>query len=176
MLDMSRLESGELALHRDWTPIDEPIGAALGRLEGQLGGRDVTVQIAPNLPLVALDAVLMEQLLMNLVENAVKYTPPGTPLTIQVTREGDAIVLEVLDRGVGIADEVLPRIFDKFVRAGGPPGTQGVGLGLAICRAVAQAHGGTISAGPRPGGGAAFRVTLPIGGAAPPVPAEDEPE
>ncbi len=175
LLDMSRLESGELVLHRDWTPIDEPIGAALGRLEGQLGGRDVEVQIAPGLPLVALDAILMEQLLMNLLENAVKYTPPGTPITIQVTREGDAIVLAVLDRGPGVAEEALPRIFDKFVRAGGPPGTQGVGLGLAICRAVAQAHGGSITAGQRPGGVAVFRVTLPIGGAAPPVPPEDDP-
>ncbi len=174
LLDMSRLESGEIALHRDWTPIDEPIGAALGRLEAQLEGRELTVRIEPGLPLVALDAVLMEQLLMNLLENAVKYTPPGSPLAIQVMREGDAIVLEVLDRGPGLAAEVVPRIFDKFVRASGPPGSQGVGLGLAICRAVAQAHGGTISAGPRPGGGAAYRVTLPIGGAAPPVPAEDE--
>lgn len=176
LLDMSRLESGELVLAREWTPIDEPIGAALGRLEGRLAGRAVDVQIEPGLPLVALDAVLMEQMLTNLLENVTKYTPPGTPITVHAAREGESIVLEILDRGPGIADEALPRIFDKFVRAGGPPGTQGVGLGLAICRAVAEAHGGTITAGKRPGGGAVFRVTLPIGGVAPPIPAEEESE
>ena len=175
LLDMSRLESGELVLRREWTPIEEPIGAALDRLEGQLAGREVDVQVEPGLPLVALDALLMEQLLMNLLENTMKYTPPGTPITITATRDGESIALELLDRGPGIPDDALPRIFDKFVRAGGPPGMQGVGLGLAICRAVAEAHGGSITAGKRPGGGAVFRVTLPIGGEAPSVPAE-EPE
>jgi two-component system sensor histidine kinase KdpD len=174
LLDMSRLESGELVLHREWTPIEEPIGAALGRLEGRLAGRPVNLQIEPGLPLIALDVVLIEQLLLNLLENALKYTPPGTALTVQAMRDGEAIVLEILDRGVGIPEEALARIFDKFVRGGGPPGTQGVGLGLAICRAVAEAHGGSITAGNRPGGGAVFRVTLPIGGAAPPVPSEDD--
>ncbi|MBL8972411.1 MAG: sensor histidine kinase KdpD [Myxococcales bacterium] len=176
LLDMSRLESGELVLQREWTPIEEPIGAALDRLEGRLAGREVEVQIEPGLPLVALDALLMEQLLMNLLENAIKYTPPGTPLTVTAARDGDSVVLELLDRGPGIPADALPRIFDKFVRAGGPPGTQGVGLGLAICRAVAEAHGGGITAGARPGGGAVFRVTLPIGGEAPAVPAEEASE
>jgi len=175
LLDMSRLESGELVLQREWTPIEEPIGAALDRLEGQLAGREVDVHVEPGLPLVALDALLMEQLLMNLLENTMKYTPPGTPITITATRDGESIALELLDRGPGIPEDALPRIFDKFVRAGGPPGMQGVGLGLAICRAVAEAHGGSITAGKRPGGGAVFRVTLPIGGEAPSVPAE-EPE
>ena len=174
VLDMSRLESGELVLRREWTPIEEPIGAALGRLEGRLAGRPVDLHIEPGLPLVALDVVLIEQLLVNLLENALKYTPPGTALAVHATRDGEGIVLEILDRGAGIPEEALPRIFDKFVRAGGPPGTQGVGLGLAICRAVAEAHGGVIAASNRPGGGAVFRVTLPIGGAAPPVPSEDE--
>lgn len=175
LLDMSRLESGELVLHREWTPIEEPIGGALGRLEAQLAGRHVEVRLEPCLPLIALDVVLIEQLLLNLLENALKYTTPGMALTVHAYREGDTLVLAVLDRGAGIPDEVLPRIFDKFVRGGGPPGTQGVGLGLAICRAVAEAHGGSITAGNRPGGGAVFRVTLPIGGAPPPVPSEDEP-
>jgi len=176
LLDMSRLESGELVLHREWTPIEEPIGGALGRLEARLAGRQVNLQIEPGLPLIALDVVLVEQLLLNLLENALKYTPPGTALSVLARREDEAIVLEIQDRGPGIPEQALPRIFDKFVRAGGPPGTQGVGLGLAICRAVAEAHGGSITASNQPGGGAVFRVTLPIGGAAPPVPSEEDPD
>jgi len=173
LLDMTRLESGALAVKRQWMPLEEIVGSALTRLESQLDGRPVRTDLPADLPLVSADAVLLEQVFVNLLENAAKYTPPGSPVEIIArapTGDG-AISIEVADRGPGIAAGDEARLFDKFFR-GPQAGSSGAGLGLAICRGVISAHGGTITAANRPGGGAAFRMTLPIVGTPPPAPSD----
>lgn len=162
LLHMTRLETQGVALRREWTPLEDPIGAAMTRLERALAGHIVNVSLAPDLPPVLLDEVLFEHLMLNLLENAAKYTPPGSAIDVSARVEGANMVVEVADRGAGIPAGQEERIFDKFVRAGaGREG--GFGLGLAICRAIASAHGGTIIASNRPQGGAIFRVALPLG-------------
>jgi len=172
LLDMTRLESGALVVKRQWMPLEEIVGAALTRMESQLDGRPVRTDLPADLPLVSADAVLLEQVFVNLLENAAKYTPPGSPVEI-VALAGDpgAIAIEVADRGPGIAAGHETRLFDKFFR-GPQAGSSGAGLGLAICRGVVGAHGGTIIAANRPGGGAVFRMTLPIVGSPPPAPSD----
>ncbi len=173
LLDMTRLESGTLTLHKEWTPIDEPIGSALGRLEALLGDRVVRVAIAPELSLVLLDPILFEQLLVNLLENANKYGGDG-PIEVRAQRRGESVVLEIADHGPGIPAGSEERIFEKFYRVTQGGRTGGVGLGLAICRAIATAHGGTIEAVNAASGGAVFRTIFPVGGTPPPLPAEAE--
>jgi two-component system sensor histidine kinase KdpD len=127
------------------------------------------------LPLLSVDPVLLEQVIVNLLENAAKYTPAGTPLDIGARMEGNEVVIDVADRGAGMPPESLEKVFDKFHR-GQHVGVGGVGLGLPICRGIVQAHGGTIRAHAHPGGGALFRVVLPVRGGAPssaPEPAAD---
>jgi len=162
LLDMTRLESG-VELRRDLYPLEEIVGAALQRLESQLSRRRVMTDLPDNLPLVSADDVLLGQLLVNLLENATKYTPEGTPIEVVAESSGDAITLEVRDRGPGFAPQEEQRVFEKFYR-GRSDCARGAGLGLAICQAIAQVHGGTIEAFNRAGGGAVFRIRLPLGG------------
>ncbi len=171
LLDMTRVESGGLVVHREWVPLEELVGAAQTRLERALAGRAVTTTLPADLPLVSVDPVLFEQVFVNLLENATKYTPTGSPLDIGARVEGHEVVIEVADRGPGIPPEALESVFDKFYR-GPHVGVGGVGLGLPICRGIVQAHGGTMRAHPRPGAGAVFRITLPILGRAPSLPPE----
>src|SRR5262245_15199170 len=161
LLDMTRLESGGLEPKREWFPLDEIVGAVLTRLEKQLAGRDIRSELPPDLPLVFGDPLLLEQLVLNLVENAARHTPPGTPIEIRARAADGALELEIADRGAGIAAGDERRIFEKLQR-GVRAGAGGVGLGLAICRGIAAAHGGSIHAGNRPGGGAVFRLLLPL--------------
>jgi two-component system sensor histidine kinase KdpD len=160
LLDMTRFESGAVELRRDFYPLEEIVGAALQRLERQLEGREVRAVVPGDLPPVYGDDVLLGQVVLNLIENALKYTPKGTPLEVEARAEGDGVVLEIRDRGPGIAEGEEQRIFEKFYRAGGK-GVRGAGLGLAICRAIVQAHQGSIEAVNREGGGAVFRMRLP---------------
>lgn len=164
LLDMTRLESG-VELRRDLYPLEEIVGAALQRMEQPLAHRIVTTHLPDHLPLVSVDDVLLGQLLVNLLENAVKYTPEGTPIEVAADSTAEAVTLEVRDRGAGFAPEEEQRIFEKFYR-GRSDGTRGAGLGLAICRAITEAHRGTIEAFNRTGGGAVFRVRLPLSGGA----------
>jgi two-component system sensor histidine kinase KdpD len=166
LVDMTRLESGAVTLKREWLPLDEVVGAALTRLEGALGSRPIRTKVPADLPLVSLDAVLMEQLLVNLLENALKYTPAGTEIEIAAAVTGAGLELEVSDRGRGIPPGDEERIFERFYRQSAA-GVPGVGLGLAICRAIARAHGGTLRAHNRPGGGATFRLVVPLVGSPP---------
>jgi two-component system sensor histidine kinase KdpD len=160
LLDMTRLQSG-VELRRDLYPLEELVGSALQRLEPQLSGRQVTVDLPDNLPFVSVDDVLIGQLLVNIIENATKYSAAGTPIEVAAQASSDAVTLEVRDRGSGFAPEDEQRIFEKFYR-GRSDSARGAGLGLAICRAIVEAHGGHISAFNRMDGGAVFRIVLPL--------------
>src|SRR5262249_60051619 len=164
LLEMTRLESGAVTIRKEPQPLDGILGAALKRLEGPLRDRRVQVQFPPDLPLVPIDGQLIEQLFLNLLDNAVRYTPPESPIDISASASLSAVVVELADRRPGFDGIDEKRIFDKFYR-GRPSGPHGVGLGLAICRAIVETHGGTIEAENRPGGGALFRFTLPLDGA-----------
>ena len=161
LLDITRLESGAVRLQKEWHPFEEIVGAALTRLESRLNGHQVRTKFHPDLPLVLLDGVLMEQVLINLLENALKYAPPSTAIELSATVSDHQLVFEIADRGPGIPPGDEQRIFDKFYRAG-PAREGGVGLGLTICRGIIEAHGGRIWVEKSPGGGALFRFTLPI--------------
>ena len=173
---MTRLESGALQVRKEWHLLEEIVGATLERLEPRLEGRRVQVTIPEQAGLVPLDDVLVEQALFNLVENAVKHTPAGTPIEIRADVDGGEATVEVADRGPGIRAGDEQRVFEKFYRAreGGAPG--GIGLGLTIARGIVEAHGGSMTAANREGGGAVFRLTLPVEGTPPTIePEEQEP-
>jgi two-component system sensor histidine kinase KdpD len=160
LLDMTRFESGGVELRRDLYPLEEIVGTVLQRMEPQLEGRAVTTELAENLPMVFVDDVLLGQVLWNLLENAAKYTPPGTPIEVAAFEQEGAVIIEVLDRGPGIPPGEEELIFEKFYR-GNSKNVRGAGLGLPICRAIIQAHRGTIQALTRDGGGTTFRISLP---------------
>ena len=163
LLDMARLESGAVQLNRQWQPLEEVIGSALAACAPILTVRHVSVDLADDLPLVHLDASLIERVLVNVLENASKYTPEGTPIEIRAHAESDDIVLRIDDHGPGLPHGREEAIFEKFERGRRESATPGVGLGLAICRAIMQAHGGTIRGESRKDGGASFIITLPRG-------------
>jgi len=165
LLEMTRLESGALQLRKEWHPLEEVIGAALGRLGKELADRRVDTRVPPDLPLVPIDDVLIEQVLVNLLDNAVKYTPGGSPIRIIATSTGEAITVEVADHGPGLPRGEEDKVFEKFYR--GMPGGRGAGLGLAICQGIIKAHGGNIWAQNLPEGGVAFLFTLPLAGKPP---------
>jgi len=175
LLEMTRLEAGALAIRKEWYPLDEIIGSVLRRMKRQLADRTVDIHLPPNLPLVPLDQLLIEQVLVNLIENAVKYTPRDSPIEISAAPQDGAVMVQIADRGPGIAQEELAVIFDKFYRSSGVPGPEGVGLGLAICRGIIDLHGGRIWAERRDGGGTAFRFTLPLEGTPPKIEMEETP-
>jgi len=159
LLDMTRL-SGSVALHRELVPMEDIIGTALLRLETRLEGRSVTTAFPEDLPPISVDEVLWGQLVLNLVENAIKHTPAGTPIELAAGTTERDIWMDVRDRGPGFDPNEQQHIFEKFYR-GQRTRASGAGLGLAICQAIAQAHGGSIEASNRMGGGASVRVRLP---------------
>ncbi len=162
VLDLTKLESGTLQVHKDDAlPIEEPLSSALARVEKHLADRPVSTQIVPDLPMIPMDATLIEQVLMNLLDNALKYTPAGSPIDIRAFLEDHAVVVEVADRGPGLPGDDPDQLFEKFYR-GDQQGREGFGLGLTICRGIIKAHGGEIHAQQRPGGGARFWFTLPV--------------
>jgi two-component system, OmpR family, sensor histidine kinase KdpD len=170
LLDMTRLESGGAALTKEWQSVQEIIGAALHYEDRRLRGREVTADIPQDLAMVQMDAVGIEQVLVNLIDNAVEHTPPGTAIEISARDRDGEVVIEVADEGCGLPENSGQRVFEKFFRAGSMNGSShGIGLGLAICKAIVDAHGGKISAGNRAGGGAVFRFTLPRTGVPPMV-------
>jgi len=151
---------------REWVPLDEVIGSALTRLETRLADRSVKVSIAADVPLVLVDPVLLEQVFVNLLENAEKYTPRASPIEVHVHREGDRVEIEVSDRGPGLPPGAETQVFEKFFR-GPHQGVSGAGLGLPICKGIVEAHGGAIRARNRPEGGATFHIVIPSGGTPP---------
>ncbi len=162
LLHMTRLSSGKVSIDRQWHPADEVVGSALSRLDRQLAKRPIEIDIDEQLPMLHVDAVLFEQLLVNLVDNATKYSPSGTPITVSAHDTKQGMEIEVADEGRGFAVGDEARVFELFYRgAEAKPDQRGTGIGLAICRAIAEVHGGRIEAHNRPGRGAVVRVTLP---------------
>ncbi len=162
VLELMRFEAGEVKLRRDWQTVDDLIGAALGRMDSLLVGRPVKLHLPADLPAVQVDAALITQLLANLLENAVKHTPAGTGISITAALEQQNLLLRIDDEGRGLPPGDPERLFIKFQRGRDEGNTGGAGLGLAICRAIVQAHGGSISAMQLPQGGARFEVSLPL--------------
>jgi two-component system sensor histidine kinase KdpD len=171
LLDMARLQAGSLQLNQQWTLLEETVGAALRACKRVLANHPVQVKLPADLPLLHLDAVLMERLFSNLFENAAKYTAPATPLTIGAQRldaDGKSFVrVTVDDSGPGLPAGMEARVFEKFTRGEKESAKPGIGLGLAICRAIVEAHGGTIGALNRVSAdgrveGARFWFTLPV--------------
>jgi two-component system sensor histidine kinase KdpD len=163
LLDMARIESGEVTLNLQWQPLEEVVGASLAALRGILQGHSVEVRVSPDLPLVRFDAVLIERVLVNLLENAAKYTPAGSKIVLAADVTGDRLSVSVTDNGPGLPPGREEAVFQKFMRGDRESATPGVGLGLAICRAIVEAHKGRIVAAPRLGGGVSFTFTLPLG-------------
>ncbi|KQZ42525.1 two-component system sensor histidine kinase KdpD [Duganella sp. Root1480D1] len=163
LLDMARIESGELKINLQWQPLEEVVGSALRHSGLQLKEHKVSTQLALELPLLRFDAVLIERVLCNLLENAAKYTSPGSSIVIYAVRRGEFVRVMVYDNGPGLPRGREEAIFEKFTRGEKESSKPGVGLGLAICRAIVEAHGGTIAADKSPLGGAAIVFTLPVG-------------
>ncbi|HEX9081806.1 MAG TPA: ATP-binding protein [Holophagaceae bacterium] len=161
LLEITSLEHGSVRLSREWQPLEEVVGAALTRMESRCEEVPVEVALPADLPLVPMDGVLVEQLFLNLLENALRHAP-GARIRLGARVEGEVLQVEVADEGPGIPEADRERIFEKFFRRAGSRGDGGSGLGLAICRAIVEAHGGRIRVEEAPGGGAAFRFTLPL--------------
>jgi two-component system sensor histidine kinase KdpD len=159
---MTKLSTDKIRLKKEIQPLEEILGSSLFRLEKKLGNRPVKTMIPINLPMVPLDSILMEQVFINLIENALKYTPPDSPIEISASQEGTFLKTQISDHGPGLEKDDEEHIFEKFYR-GLKTGTQGgVGLGLAICKSIVEAHGGKIWAETRRDGGASFYFTLPL--------------
>ncbi len=162
LLDMARFESGEFRLSPNWNSIEEIIGSSVRLSSHVLALRTIKTDVPPDLPLVKCDAVLIERVLVNLLENAAKYTPADATVQITARSVGAELRVTVADNGPGIRPGQEEEIFNKFTRGVRESATTGVGLGLSICRTIVEAHGGTIVALNRAGGGAAFMFTLPL--------------
>jgi two-component system, OmpR family, sensor histidine kinase KdpD len=161
VLDLVRLESGQVVLRRDWQTLDDLVGSALTRYQERLAAHVVETRLAPDLPPVWVDATLIVQVFSNLFDNIAKYTPPGTHVSVSAVPAGDFVQVSVEDDGPGLPTGDPARLFDKFQRGSGEGTVVGVGLGLAIAQAIVRAHGGEIEAQRRAGGGARFVFTLP---------------
>lgn len=157
---MSRLEAGAVVLHKEPHTLESAVSAALEECHGVARDR-FSIHIPADLPAVPMDFVLIEQVLVNLIDNAAKYSPERSPIEIDARQENGEVAVSVRDSGIGIPPEQLPRVFDRFMRAAGARSTAGMGLGLSICKGFVEAHGGRIQAQTRPGGGTIVTFTLP---------------
>jgi two-component system sensor histidine kinase KdpD len=168
LLRLTQLSAGKFQIDKEWHPVEDVIGSALHRVKRSLGERPLEIDLPDEMLMGQFDAVLIEQVLVNLLENAARYTPAGTPISISGRRLARGVALEVADRGPGLDPAETEALFNAFSRGrGAGRDSRGVGLGLAICRAIVEAHGGKISAGNRADGGAIFRCELPSQGTPP---------
>lgn len=163
LLDMAKLHAGGIRLNRHWQFLEEVIGSSLSLMGRVLGTRTIDLALAKDIPLLEFDAVLIERVLCNLLSNAAKYTPAGSHCRIEAHRVGDEVHVSVIDAGPGILSGMEEAIFDKFTRGESESSRTGIGLGLSICRAIVEAHGGKIWAENVGTGGARFVFTLPVG-------------
>ncbi len=174
ILDMARLDAGAIELNKQWYPLEEIIGVVLTRLEKPLKERQVIVKLPTEMLMIYVDAVMIEQVLMNLLENALRYTPEKSAVQIMAEASPTVAEISVADRGTGIPEGSENKLFEKFYRVKHEAAQSGVGLGLAICRAIIEAHGGSIQAKNRPmGGGAIFSFTIPLNDIPPVIEYED---
>jgi two-component system sensor histidine kinase KdpD len=162
LLDMTRLEAGAVTVQKEWQSVEELVGAVLNRLARKLADRPVSTQLPGDLPLIYVDALLIQQVLLNLLENAEKYSPQHAPIEISAASSAGTVTIEVGDRGPGLPAGDEKRIFEKFYRSPAARSRSGVGLGLTICRGIVELHGGKIWARNRDGGGAVFGFSLPV--------------
>jgi two-component system sensor histidine kinase KdpD len=163
LLDMARIQSGGVRLNLQWQVVEETVGSAIHACRWQLGSRGVETRIPRDLPLVRFDAVLLERVLCNLLENAGKYTPPSARIVVAAEARDARLLLRVCDDGPGLPAGREDALFEKFVRGSQESPIAGVGLGLAICRALVEAHGGAMRAWSLPApGGACFEIALPL--------------
>ncbi|MFO1433381.1 MAG: two-component system sensor histidine kinase KdpD [Candidatus Competibacteraceae bacterium] len=163
VLDMARLQAGGMRLNRQWQSLEEVVGSALKAREALLADHQVEVRLPVDLQLLEFDAVLIERVLVNLLENAAKYTPVGSEITVEAVLKGKDVEIAVDDNGPGLPPGMEQAIFEKFIRGTQESANAGIGLGLAICKAIVEAHQGRIWAENRPTGGARFAFTLPLG-------------
>lgn len=168
LLDMTRISAGALRVKKEWQSLEELVGSALARTETLLAGHSVHVDLAPDLPLMELDGVLVEQVFVNLLENASRHTLPGTSVWIDARPVGQAVRIRFSNDGPTLSTDELAHIFEKFSQ--GKQASGGTGLGLAICKAIVEAHGGTINAETRESQGVRFVIDLPASKGAPEVP------
>jgi two-component system sensor histidine kinase KdpD len=162
LLDMSRLEAGSMKLKRELYDLSEVIGVARSQLREQLGKRQIMINLPDDLPMIPVDLTLFAQVFVNLLDNAVKYSQPETPIEIRACRSNQCVQITIADHGIGIPADDLPHIFEKFYRASTADGQGGSGLGLSICQGIVEAHGGSIEVQNRQGGGACFQINLPL--------------
>jgi len=162
LLDMTRLEAGALRVTHELCDVQDVIGAALEQLGDRLGDRRIETDVPADLPLAPMDFVLITRVLVNLLDNALKYSSPDTPIEVKAHVASGHLEIEVADRGIGIPPEDLPRVFDKFYRVQRPHSVSGTGLGLSICKGIVEAHGGFIAAENRAGGGTVITLALPL--------------
>ena len=164
ILSLTRLEDGKLPIEKEPEAVEEIVGSALAQMERRAPDREIDAELPEELLLVPMDAKLIVQMLINLLDNAMRHTPPGKEIKVCVTKQGEKAVFSVLDRGEGIREEDMPHLFERFytIRGKSADAARGVGLGLSICDAIARAHGGSITASNRDGGGAVFTFELPM--------------
>jgi two-component system sensor histidine kinase KdpD len=162
ILDMAQLEAGEVTLNRQWYEPEEIIGCALNRVDKKLKGRKINLHMPEQQNLIYVDAVLLQQVVVNLLDNADKYSPEGLPIDISVENTPFGLSISIADLGPGISAEFQQKIFDKFFRIHAESAQSGVGLGLSICRAIIEAHGGKILVSNRNPLGSVFKIKLPI--------------
>ncbi len=167
LLDMTRIEAGAMKVAQEPCDVQDVIGSALDRLSDRFTDRKIDVNVPASLPLVPMDFVLIVQVLVNLLDNAIKYSTPDTPIEVRVRTTDDRLEIAVADRGIGIPPEDLPRVFDKFYRVQHPGSVSGTGLGLSICKGIVEAHDGSIWAENRSGGGTILAIALPLTQTAP---------
>jgi two-component system sensor histidine kinase KdpD len=162
LLDVSRIEAGAIRISKQPSDVQDIIGVALEQLGSRSGSRPIKIDMAPELPFVAVDFGLIVQALVNILDNALKYSPPDSPIDISARQAAWQVEVTVADHGAGIPPEDLLRVFDKFYRVHRPDNVTGTGLGLSISKGIVEAHGGRIAAENRPEGGTIIRLTLPV--------------
>ena len=167
LLDITRMEAGALRIKKEPYDVQDLLGSCLNALEPRLKERKIKIDIPSSLPLISMDSVLMAQVLINLLDNALKYSPPKGIIEVDVRTRDHWLEIGIADQGPGIPEEYLAQVFNKFFRSNRTEGVSGTGLGLAISKGIVEAHGGKIWAENRPGEGAkiVFTIPLPVPGA-----------
>jgi two-component system sensor histidine kinase KdpD len=167
LLDESRIEAGAIKLSRQPSEVQDLVGAALEQLGSRTNSRSIKIDVPSETPFVSVDFGLIVQTLTNILDNALKYSPADTPIEIKARQISGELHIEIADHGIGIPEQDLPHVFDKFYRIKRPDNVAGTGLGLSISKGIVEAHGGHIQALNNPGGGTFIRVTLPLAGSGP---------